>query len=98
MGGEDTNPMTIMPYKINKSAVNESHEKSNLNNNNNIQQIEYIDSDMEMSDNQPDNFETTLRKSVHEYNCNGQKGENKLDDDIMLDDIMKKEDNMKGNN
>ena len=67
MGIKEENPMTIMPYKVNKS-INDSYER---NNNNNLYSLNNeIDVENEEKLNtysENDNFEDVMKRTQAEY-------------------------------
>lgn len=63
---EEHNPITIMPYKVNKS-FNDSYERQKSDDPNNLYSLkcDYIDQN---TNNNSDNFEDVMKKTIAEIN------------------------------
>jgi len=64
---DEQNPMTVMPYKVNKS-FNDSYERQKSDDPNNLYSSNQINNLEENINSNSDNFEDVMKKTVAEIN------------------------------
>lgn len=87
---DEQNPMTVMPYKVNKS-FNDSYERQKSDEPNNLYSSNQINNLEENINSNSDNFEDVMKKTVAEINREGEEtmqNETNRNEDVYRNNII----------